>query len=181
VLAGRIEIADGSTASPRPSHRTVIPFNKENVVGAGRVVSVRPGTPHPGRSTNPKAALGLPDCLNSGTQPGTYYSLGYGGELIVEFRNHLLHDGEGADLVIVEVGYPAEPVDVSVSEDGKSWNAAGRSGRDVMALDLATCGLSGRSFRFVRIVDTKTKISGKPEFWGADIDAIVALQTVAAQ
>jgi hypothetical protein len=46
-----------------------------------------------------------------------------------------------------------------------------------MTLDLGAHGLTGRKFRYVRIVDAKKKISSKAEFWGADIDAIVAIHT----
>ena len=47
--------------------------------------------------------------------------------------------------------------------------------------DLAAKGLTGKQFRFVRIVDAKTKITDKSEFWGADIDAVVALHTTSSR
>jgi hypothetical protein len=156
-------------------------LSQEKVAYAGRIVSAQPGTPLQSRSSNPEAALGLPDCADSAKQPETFYCLGYGGELVVEFVDHWLVDGKGADLAIFEVGFPEEPVDVAVSEDGEQWEALGRIGRDVKTLDLAAHGLTGRRFRYVRIVDAKTKISPKAEFWGADIDAVVALNATSAR
>jgi hypothetical protein len=162
-------------------HTDAQALGRENVAFAQRIVRAERGENAPARSNDPLAALGLPDCLDSAKQPETYYSLGYGGELVVEFVDQRLVDGKGADLAIFEVGYPEEPVDVAVSEDGEEWFELGRTGRDVKTLDLAGRGLSGKKFRFVRIVDAKTKISNKSEFWGADIDAIVALNAEAAR
>jgi hypothetical protein len=149
----------------------------ERIASAGRVVSAQPGPTPRKRSIDPQAALGAPDCQSSEKQHAAYYCLGYGGELVVEFENCRLIDGQGADLAIFEVGFPAEPVDVAVSEDGENWFPVGRTGLDATTLDLSAHGLSGKEFRYVRIVDAKTKISDKAAFWGADIDAIVALHT----
>lgn len=153
----------------------------ETMAFAERVVSAQPGPTPRKQSIDPQAALGAPDCQNSGKQHAAYYCLGYGGELVVEFENRRLIDGQGADLAIFEVGFPAEPVDVAVSEDGENWFPVGRTGRDATTLDLGAHGLSGKEFRYVRIVDAKTKISDKAAFWGADIDAIVALHTTRAR
>jgi hypothetical protein len=99
----------------------------------------------------------------------------------VVFVDRVLIDGDGADLAIFEVGFPAEPVDVAVSEDGDQWFAVGRTGREAQTLDLADHSLTGKKFRFVRIVDAKHKISNKSEYWGADIDAVVALHVTSAR
>lgn len=174
----RAGAATESSATTGVTLVTVAP--EDSVASAWRVVSAQQGSSQRRHSLNPEAALGPPDCQDSGKQLDAFYCLGHGGELVVEFEKCRLVDGPGADLAIFEVGFPAEPVDVAVSEDGENWFAVGRTGRDATTLDLAGHDLTGRKFRYVRIVDAKTKISGKPEFWGADIDAIVALHTVRA-
>lgn len=118
----------------------------------------------------------MPDafCLDTSKQQNTFYSLGRGGELIVEFTGHWLCDGTGADLAIFEVGL-AEPVDVSVSRDGTDWKSLGSTAGGIATLDLAAHGLSRARFRYVRLVDTEQGLADKAAFWGADIDAIVAI------
>jgi hypothetical protein len=172
VAVGKASSRDTSTANIAP-----LDLAQKDIAPAGRVVFARRGDMQRSQSIDPAAALDFPDCQNSAKQPDKFFALGCGGELIVEFTERVLMDGPGADLAIFEVGYPAELVDVFVSDDGNEWFSVGRTGLDSHTLDLSDHGLTGKRFRYVRIVDAKTKITTKEEFWGADIDAVIALHT----
>src|SRR5262249_44385341 len=99
---------------------------------ANRVVSFKPGAPAPkrawrtmgaGRRRTPRAARGPPDFTGADDREDErhYVSLGDGGELILEFTDHFLIDGDGPDLAIFEIGPEVEPMNVAVSEDGETW------------------------------------------------------------
>jgi hypothetical protein len=69
---------------------------------ADAVVSFTPGAPGPRRSRDPNAALGKPDYqgTDDAQDEATYVSLGHDGELVVEFTDNALVDGEDPDLAI---------------------------------------------------------------------------------
>jgi hypothetical protein len=155
----------------------VIQFDMETMLCATRVHSSRRGDHRHPQSNEPAAALGLPNCTDSGRQHNTFYSLGLGGELVVEFTEGWLCDGPGADLAIFEIG-SGEPVEVAVSADEKNWIKLTTTTGGMSAIDLEDFGLTKKRFRFVRLVDPGTHPAPKPEFWGADIDAVVAIHSV---
>ena len=178
IVAWRATTADASSIV-QAGAGAAVRFDLQTMACAGRVVSARRGAPQ-SAVTFPESVLGMPNCLDTSKQQNTFFSLGRGGELIVEFTDHWLRDGRGADLAIFEVGL-AEPVEVAVSEDGKKWNSLGRSTGGIAALDLAAHGLSGKKFRYVRLIDAEEGLADKPAFWGADIDAIVAIHAAPAR
>jgi hypothetical protein len=75
-------------------------FPQGEISWADAVVSFTPGNPAAGRSTDPKAALGKPDYqgTDDAQDEATYVSIGHGGELVLEFRDNVLVDGDGQDL-----------------------------------------------------------------------------------
>jgi len=78
----------------------------------------------------PDVVLGPPKGL--GLYMGSYdvFSLGVGGEIVLEFTDYLAFDGDGPDFIVFENAFQvgADPTDlfsepgiVSVSEDGQTW------------------------------------------------------------
>ena len=72
--------------------------------------------------------------MGQGTSRGglDVLSLGVGGEILLGFGDRAIVDGKGADLIVFENAFwPgndkravfAEPGEVAVSEDGKTWQA----------------------------------------------------------
>ena len=89
-----------------------------------------------GHAEMPEVVLGLPGGSLSAQQSLDVVSLGWGGELILEFRDTVIVDEPGPDFIVFEnpffVGSVpasagdsfrvfAEPLVVSVSEDGVNW------------------------------------------------------------
>lgn len=107
------------------------------VVTPDRVVSVEYGEMGGRGSGNlPESVLGPPDTVGRETvstiDPAEILSLGLGGEIILEFVDHVVIDGPGVDVTIFENAFVyrlggkdklyAEPADVSVSVDGMEWH-----------------------------------------------------------
>ncbi|MDO8643638.1 MAG: hypothetical protein Q7S00_01545, partial [bacterium] len=73
----------------------------------------------------PEIVLG-PPVGNGDAAGGRYdiFSLGLGGEIVLEFQNFQPVDGEGADFIVFENTFSGflEPARVSVSEDGTTWH-----------------------------------------------------------
>ena len=83
-----------------------------------------------GHEDFPKRILGAPE--GGGMMQGSLdvVSLGCGGEIVLEFSDPLIGDGEGIDFVVFENAFSpsgrgsfAEPAEVSVSVDGKVWKS----------------------------------------------------------
>lgn len=63
------------------------------------------------------------------SNPSEILSLGFGGEIVVGFKNSYIYDGDGIDFIIFENAFVnpinkkifAEPANVSVSEDGINY------------------------------------------------------------
>jgi OOP family OmpA-OmpF porin len=145
------------------------------------VVSFTPGDPAASRSLDPNAALGAPDYqgIDDAEDEATYVSVGHGGELILEFTDNVLIDGDGMDLAIFEIGPEVEPILIAVSEDGEDWTIeVGRVEGATCAVDIAPFVEPGQRFRFVRLTDAKAGKSNDSEWPGADINAVGAINTL---
>lgn len=78
----------------------------------------------------PEIVLGPPKGLGSFQGSYDVFSLGLGGEIVLEFTDSLACDGRGIDFLVFENAFQvgtnpdmtfAEPGVVSASEDGKTW------------------------------------------------------------
>lgn len=90
-------------------------------------------------------ALGVAEDTNA---EGTFYSLGFGGSITLQFDNSV-----SGGVIVVEAtnpGYPTETAQVSVSVDGSTWVTAGSVSTDgqVSMPESVPCA------RYVRITDT---------------------------
>jgi hypothetical protein len=121
--------------------------------------------------TNPNNALGPPKTENGFT------ALGHNGVLIVAFSKVMLVDGNGPDLYVFEIGPMIEPFRVEISADGRSWIDLGVVRGQPSMLDIAGKGAPGQGYRYVRITDAGSRMSGSP-YAGADIDAVGAINAV---
>ena len=139
---------------------------------ADRVVSYSPGSQVEAPYNVPENALGV---------PGGYVSLGWGGMLVVEFTDNMLIDQaeveEGLDLYIYGIGSSVEPFEVFISQDGTSWISLGEVRGHPRGIDIAGYVEPGGAYRFVKLVDSDTRMSSSPS-GGADIDAIGAIGSV---
>jgi OOP family OmpA-OmpF porin len=145
------------------------------------LVSFTPGDPAPTRSRDPKAALGRPGYQGSddAEDEATYVSLGHGGELVLEFTDNLLVDGEGPDLAIFEIGPEVEPILISIGEDGQNGMIdVGRVEGSTCTIDIAPFVKPGQHFRYVKLTDAKAGKSNDSEWPGADVDAVGAINTL---
>jgi OOP family OmpA-OmpF porin len=159
---------------------TKVVFRGGEVSWADTVVSLTFGDPAPARSRNPEAALGRPDYrgVDDAEDEGRYVSLGHGGELVLEFKDNVLIDGEGPDLAIFEIGPEVEPILIAISEDGEDWTVdLGRLEGSTCTVDIAPFVRAGQSFRFVRIEDAEGGKSNNSQWPGADVDAVGAINT----
>lgn len=71
----------------------------------------------------PEIVLGPPRGVGNRSGGVDVFSLGLGGEIILEFTDFLPCNGEGADLIVFENSFYSffEPAAISVSEDGENW------------------------------------------------------------
>ncbi len=90
-----------------------------------------------GEANLPNSVLGLPDTTGreevAATDPKQILSLGLDGTITLEFVDHYVTDGPGADITVFENPFLyrlgdrervyAEPGEVSVSRDGVTWHA----------------------------------------------------------
>jgi len=109
---------------------------------------------------------------DSSPQPWTFYSLGFGGSVVVKFDN-LIVNGAGMDLKVYEVTggtYPMESATVEASQDGSSWTNLGTATRDE-EFDLGSLEWA----KYVRVTDTSIKGDHSNDADGYDLDAIKAL------
>jgi hypothetical protein len=132
--------------------------------------------------TNPAAALGAADWVNGGDTG--FFSLGFGGELILRFAQPVL-DQVGDDLVFYEATngtYPLEVAEVAVSADGVNFVYVGKinnlSADRTSQLDISASGLT--QIEYVRITDISdpadfTGSYGSDQPDGYDVDAVRAL------
>jgi hypothetical protein len=134
----------------------------------------------PSRS-NPKAAVGVAEDT---TGDGTFFSLGFGGEIVLGFLNPIVN-GTGADmdLQLVEATfepYPAEVVDVYVlAKRGRSWTwvkVASNVNKDAQ-LALPTDVKETHVVRLVDVSDKSLFTGPNLNADGYDVDGVKALHT----
>lgn len=157
-----------------------VQMNVEHDPWADAVVSFTSGKPAATRSTDPQACLGKPDYkgIDDAADEKTYLSLGYAGEVVLEFRDNVLIDGPGDDLVVFEIGPAVEATSLEISEDGKHWIPVGGVKGGKASVDIGPFVGPDRRFRFVKVIDARGPESKNSEWKGADIDAVGALNSL---
>jgi hypothetical protein len=111
----------------------------------------------------------------------SFFSLGFGGWIIVEFDCPITN-GEGNDIQVVEDtwgSYPLETAEIYASQDGSSWIDLGEADNtnnagihtisefDLNGLDWAT---------YIKVVDTTDSALHNNTADGYDLNAVLALQ-----
>ncbi|NMH27165.1 T9SS type A sorting domain-containing protein [Flavobacterium silvaticum] len=131
------------------------------------------GTPVAVSRSNPDKALGSPDSVN---EVGGFYSLGFGGSIILKMDGGILNR-PGNDLLISETSYhqPScesypEKAEVFVSEDNVSWTSLGVICQDA-EVDIAPLDW----ILYVKIVDVSDASSFSGVVDGFDVDGIQCL------
>jgi hypothetical protein len=136
------------------------------------------GTPVVTDRSDSTAALGDAEtsggASDSGFPTGSFYSLGFGGWITLEFENSIVNE-DGDDLMVYEVtggSYPIEKVEVEASVDGNTWVYLGEVSRDD-TLDLGELACA----HYVRITDTtdESLFNTRPTADAYDLDAVEAL------
>lgn len=133
----------------------------------------------PGRS-NPDAVL----TWNTSRTETDFYSLGFGGEIVVEY-DCCIANRDGPDVIVVEDtwgAYPLETADVYASADGVAWVYLGEANntvRDttynwqtVSMFDLGDLACA----RFIKVIDTTDPGPLPTDADGFDLNTIQALQ-----
>lgn len=173
-LAGQgVGDAAGRTAESRQTdYRTAqgqnVRFTLAGAAFADRVVRSDPRvSPRPSAYMTPDMALSWPD------EEG--YTLGHGGEIVLEFTDNTLEDGPGDDLAIFEFGPDVEAMFVEISEDGQRFVRVGRVAGASSTLDIAPAARRGAAYRFVRLIDDPDQGDRGGATPGADIDAVGAI------
>jgi hypothetical protein len=188
---GRTPVPEAAT--PSASAHEVVPveatttqgesvvFPSGNMSWADAVVAFTPGDPAAGRSRDPDAALGEPDYqgTDDAADEATYVSLGHGGELVLEFTDNVLVDGDGPDLAVYEIGPMVEPILIAIGEEGvDSMIEVGQVEGSTCSVDIAAFVQAGQQFRFIKLTDAKAGKSNDSEWPGADVNAVGAINTL---
>ena len=136
------------------------------------VISFKIGNPAPIKAnSNPQDAIGPPD-FNPKNISG-FVSLGVSGELVLEFTDNALINIDGPDLYVFETGRYVEETFLYVSKEGKNWISVGKIKGGNALVDIGDSTKSGEIFRYIKLVDAKTRPDAS---WpGADIDAVAAI------
>jgi hypothetical protein len=131
--------------------------------------------------SNASSSLGAPQSSGLPSDPpvpvGSFFSLGFGGSIIVSFENNYIVDGPGNDLKVWEVTggtYPDELIKLEASQDGVNYFPIGSGLTRDAQTDLALSGLTWA--KYIRLTD----ISNPASFTdatadGYDLDAFSAL------
>lgn len=151
---------------------------------ADEVVNFTPGANVGSQFNNPGRAIGAPDSIQPGEEPSdglSTVSLGNGGSITLAFTDNYLTGSNDArpDLIVYETG-ATESVRVEISRDGTTFHSVGTIGGASRTIDLDQFGFGAQDrFSYVRLTDLRqgSQTSGPA---GADIDAVGALSTVAA-
>jgi hypothetical protein len=115
-----------------------------------------------------------------GSAPTTFYSLGFGGKIVVGFDCRVLNLG-GDDLKIWEAtngNYPLEKALVKVSQDGVDFTQIGTAKNLGSGPNRPSSLDAGPLpwFKFVKLVDVSEKAPFEPTADGFDVDGVKALQ-----
>ena len=123
------------------------------------------------------AALGKAETsgapYDSGFPGGSFYSLGFGGWVVLEFENSIVN-GAGDDLRVYEVtggsSYPLELVKVEASVDGAVWYPLGTVTKDgSVNLGDLECA------HYVKLTDISNPTIHRSDGDGYDLDAVEAI------
>lgn len=119
--------------------------------------------------------------FEEGRDESNFFSLGFGGYIVVEF-DCPVRNGDGNDLKVIEDtwgSYPLEKAEVSAGQDGEEWiylGVADNTNADgihtISEFDLGEL----ESARYVKIVDTSKPNDHNSEADGYDLNAVQALQ-----
>lgn len=132
----------------------------------------------PGRST-PTQGLVFEDAQDE----SSFYSLGFGGSIVVEFTNIFVDAPSANDLKITEDtwgAYPLEQAEISISQNGTDWRLLGVANNTNFAgihttteFDLAGSGLDWA--KYVKIEDISDPNAFDNAGDGYDLNAVEAL------
>jgi hypothetical protein len=112
-----------------------------------------------------------------GAIDGNFYSLGFGGELVLGFDKLVGGAGFVKEVTFGAVSKHLESASFYTSLDGVTWSAA-----PILAFNLEAVKVSGQAlfaagpFQFVKIVDTSSIFAGRDGF---DVDAVAFQEYVA--
>jgi len=116
------------------------------------------------------SALGAPD--------GTFFSLGFGGSITIEFANYVGTNLSISTYEITNGTYPFETANVEVSQNGSTWTSVGTAdnengtGPNPHTTDFSLA--SGTCIKFVRVTDTSDPAPFTNDADGFDVDAVSA-------
>lgn len=134
------------------------------------------GSPSPAQSSsNPLMSLGLPDYRSDGIDTGEnrgFVTLGCNGTIELEFARSFI-DGPGNDLHIFEVGEDVEPLNLSISQNGRDWIDYGLVSGASSGVDISGVATADTEYRYIRLTDQGEACESS--FPGADIDAVLVL------
>jgi len=135
------------------------------------------GSPVLSIRSNPNNALGPPDSGVSGP-PVNFFSLGFGGWIILGFPNPIAN-GPGDTALVIETtwgSYPLERADVYVSQDGTTWEKAGTvdNGYGQSGYGLVSLPEDLTWVLYVKILDTTDPTPHRGDADGYDLDAVGA-------
>lgn len=129
----------------------------------------------PTRSVAEAALTNMPIVDSTG-----FYSLGFGGSMIVSFDKYVVNFVLGTDLTVYEttnLPYPTETAMVEVSQDGVTWVFAGLAvDAGGNYFDFDSIGLDW--IKFVRITDTSDAELFPNDADGFDVSAVLSRQSV---
>jgi hypothetical protein len=121
-------------------------------------------------NANAAPALGPPDDKGQIDSRIRSYSLGFLGEVVIEFTDYPLIDVPGPDLFVFECGPIKEPSTLSISKDGINWIQYGEIKGGTTMIDLVDFIKEDEKFYFVKFKDLGLQPDGSRA--GADIDAV---------
>lgn len=127
------------------------------------------GNPVDAIRSNPNAAVGVAE---NNTVLGNFYSLGFGGSIILRFDNPISNG-----VVVVEatnLPYPTETAMVELSADGSTWLTAGTVSADgeVKMPERLSCA------RYARVTDTSNPAGFPNDADGYDLDGVRAAEGI---
>jgi hypothetical protein len=141
---------------------------------ADNVVATNQGTRQDGSAvlairSDPTSAVGVAE---NTTTDGTFYSLGFGGDITLGFDN-----GISSGVIVVEATnnpYPDETAKVEVSPDNTTWTVAGNVAEDGTVTVPQRVGC----VNYVRVTDTSDKTQYESTADGYDVDGVEAQGTL---